>query len=542
MPIIDKELVNETPMENMKFSNQGIGDFLLDIVKINIAEHGDSQWMHDSSTGKTMNYTEMVDKVTSMASALKKRGLKAGECVLLMASNYIELAISIFSVMKAGGACVSLTLNLFPEDIKIRASTVRAKFVVTDNVRVEKVLNAVKDLDFVQEVFIIGQAEGCTPIGELFNDDGSDCPERSEIDMDSMAWLMYSSGTTGEPKGIVHTHRTLTTVYANRKSNVTPGLRMLLVNYLINSGGTMLTIGLTLSHSSISLISKYDDYNLLETIHQVQPILVSIFPSQIAMICRDQNLDQFDLSSVAIVLTMGSCIYPKYETEIFYKFPNMVLLSVTYAMSESLSIASTPAPTLMELFSFEKEQAIENHIVGSAGKVAPYIRLKIIDEVTGEKLGPNEIGEICAKSPYTMKEYLNNPKATAETIKDGYIHTGDKGYYDDNENLFVIGRFKELIKYRMAHVVPSNIEKQMMTHPDVEEVGVVGQPDECDGELPLAFVVLRKGATATAEELITYTNGLVIEEEKLRGGVRFIDQIPRNELGKIVRPKLKKLL
>jgi len=146
------------------------------------------------------------------------------------------------------------------------------------------------------------------------------------------------------------------------------------------------------------------------------------------------------------------------------------------------------------------------------------------------------------KSPYLLKEYRNNPKATKEAVKEGWLHTGDKGYYNSDENIFIIGRFKELIKYRMAHVVPTNIEKQMMTHPAVEEVGVVGLPDQVDGERPLAFVVLRKGQTTTAEELIEYTNELVIDEEKLRGGVRFIDKIPRNELGKIVRPALSKLL
>jgi len=161
---------------------------------------------------------------------------------------------------------------------------------------------------------------------------------------------------------------------------------------------------------------------------------------------------------------------------------------------------------------------------------------------TGEKLGPNQIGEICAKSPYLLKEYRNNPKATMETVREGWIHTGDKGYYNNDENIFIIGRFKELIKYRMSHVVPTNIEKQMMTHPAIEEVGVVGLPHEVDGELPLAFVVLRKGQSATAQELIDYTNELVVDEEKLRGGVRFIEKIPRNELGKIVRPALSKLL
>merc|ERR1712137_529652 len=189
-----------------------------------------------------------------------------------------------------------------------------------------------------------------------------------------------------------------------------------------------------------------------------------------------------------------------------------------------------------------KAEAIEKHVFGSAGTLFPNCKLKVIDELTGEKLGPGEIGHICMYTPSIMKEYLNNPKATAEFMQDGWCHSGDRGYYDINEHVFVIGRYKELIKYRMAHVVPTNIEKYLMSHEAVKDAGVVGFPDDVDGELPLAFVVLKPGYDVTAEDMIAYIDGKVMDEEKLRGGVRFIDQIPRNELGKIVRSQLVKLL
>jgi len=189
-----------------------------------------------------------------------------------------------------------------------------------------------------------------------------------------------------------------------------------------------------------------------------------------------------------------------------------------------------------------REKAIEMQVSGSVGKVTRFVRVKIVDENSGAKLGANQVGEICAKSPYMLKEYRNNPKATAETIIDGWLHTGDQGYFDDDENLYVIGRYKELIKYRMAHVVPTRIEKEMLRHPDIQDVAVIGLPDDVDGELPLAFVVLRPNKSVSQEQLVQFTNELVVEEEKLRGGVRFIEKIPRNELGKIMRQNLKKLL
>ena len=148
------------------------------------------------------------------------------------------------------------------------------------------------------------------------------------------------------------------------------------------------------------------------------------------------------------------------------------------------------------------------HLVG-CGKLLPYCKLKVIDEETGEKLGPGQVGHVCVYSPYMMREYLNRPEETQLMIRDGWCHTGDKGYYDADENIFIIGRYKELIKYRMANVVPSNIEKHMLTHEAVEDVGVVVLAHDIDGEWPLAFVVLTSGCTITAQELIAYTNGKI---------------------------------
>jgi len=539
MPIIDKELVNETPYNNLKRSNVGISEFFTEKIKNNIDNHGDGVWMTDTSTGKSKTYSELLSESAKIASALIKRGFKIGDNILLMAPNLVELPITMLGVWRAGGSCACLTLNLLKEDIRQRATDMQSKFILTDEVRAERVREAVKDLHFVQEVIVIGQAYGCTPVELLFDDDGKDCPERVEIDMDSLAWLMYSSGTTGMPKGIVHTHRNLTCLMENRSGHPIKDMKVLIINYMINSGGMTIFLLLSLAHCNLSVISKYDDYNLLDAIQKFKPYCISIFPCQIAAICKHPNLDQFDLDSVNLVITGGSVIYPKYEREIFDKLPNMIYLYKGYGMSESLVYTSNES---IEMLQYTKERALKDHVFGSCGKVSDFIRMKIVDEFTDEKLGPHEIGEICFQSPFTMKEYLNNPKATAETIRDGWFHTGDKGYYDNDENVFVVGRFKEMIKYRMAHVVPTNIEKQIMKHPAVEEVGVVGLPDEVDGELPMAFVVLKEGKTATAEELIEHTNNLVVDEEKLRGGIRFIDQIPRNELGKIVRPKLSMLL
>jgi acyl-CoA synthetase (AMP-forming)/AMP-acid ligase II len=419
---------------------------------------------------------------------------------------------------------------------------IKPKFVFTDEARAPRVMEAVHGLDFVEEVFVIGQAEGCSSVEDLFQDDGTACPENLDgVNLEDDAWIQYSSGTTGVAKPVIHAQRTPVAIIENFKSNAFGGLKFMFVNLIMNSSGMYFTIYGSVGHGELLTFSDQQDEDLIPALEKYKPAAFSIFPSQVAWLCRNPTLSQHDVSSVRVITTGGSSVNPIFEREIYDKFPGLLLLNCGYAMSETNLICSN-TPPLSEMAKMDKKAAIARHVIGSVGKLLPYCRMKIVDDKTGEKLGPRGIGEICVKTPYLLKEYRNMPEENANLIRNGWAHTGDKGYYDENENIFIIGRYKECIKYNIYHVVPSYIEKHVITHPAVEDVGVVGLPHDIEGELPMAFVVPRKGQTVTAEELIKYTNERVAEEEKLRGGIRFIDKIPRNDLGKIVRPRLSKLL
>lgn len=176
---------------------------------------------------------------------------------------------------------------------------------------------------------------------------------------------------------------------------------------------------------------------------------------------------------------------------------------------------------------------------GSVGSLKTGLYAKVIDTETGKPLGPNQRGELCFKGDCIMKGYLGDVKATQTAILDGWLHTGDVGYYDNDYEFFIVDRIKELIKYKGFQVPPAEIESLLLTHPKIKDAAVIGKPDELAGELPLAFVVTQDNVNLSAEEVINYVAERTSPAKRLRGGVKFVKEIAKNPSGKILRRVLR---
>ena len=176
---------------------------------------------------------------------------------------------------------------------------------------------------------------------------------------------------------------------------------------------------------------------------------------------------------------------------------------------------------------------------GACGTVVRNAEMKIVDPETGLSLPPNQAGEICIRGAQIMKGYLNDEEATKRTVdKDGWLHTGDVGYIDDDDQVFIVDRFKELIKYKGFQVAPAELESMLIAHPDISDAAVIPMKDEVAGEVPVAFVVRSSGSKIVEDEIREYISKQVVFYKRL-AGVFFTDSIPKAPSGKILRKELR---
>ena len=206
------------------------------------------------------------------------------------------------------------------------------------------------------------------------------------------------------------------------------------------------------------------------------------------------------------------------------------------AITQGYGMSETTLGVMTQVYDIKQKEI--NNKPGSVGAILKGVYAKVIDE-NGAALGPNQRGELCFKGPMVMKGYIGNEQATEEAIKDGWLHTGDVGYYDEDKQFFIVDRIKELIKYKAFQSAPAEIEAILLSHPKIKDAGVIGIPDEECGELPLAYVVKQPNVKLTEKEVIDFVAELLSKPKHLHGGVRFIEEIPKNASGKILRKDLR---
>ncbi len=247
-------------------------------------------------------------------------------------------------------------------------------------------------------------------------------------------------------------------------------------------------------------------------------------PQLLLLLAKSPKAAQYDLSSIMEVGCGAAPVTKQLEDIVKSRFENVKILQV-YGMTESSGL-------LLYQKQLEKPGSIT---------LLPGLKGKVVD-AQGNALGPNEKGELCFKGKNVMKGYIGNEKATRETIdEDGWLHTGDVGYYDDESQFFIVERLKELIKYNAFQVPPAEIEGILQMHPKVREAGVFGIPDEKTGEKAVAFVVKQPGVDVTDQEIIEFVAEKASKPKQLHGGVYFVDQLPKNDTGKVMRRILKEM-
>nr|AHL83551.1 4CL [Morus alba var. multicaulis] len=501
----------------------------------NISNYQDKPCLINGSTGETYSYADVELTARKVAAGLDELGIKQGDVILLLLQNCPEFIITFLAASYIGA--ISTTANSFytPAEIAKQAKASKAKLILTVSTYVDKVKNFA-DENSVKIVCIDdAPPEGCLHFSELSNADESEIPA-VKINPDDVVALPYSSGTTGLPKGVMLTHRGLVTSVAQQVDGENPNLYFhsedvilcVLPLFHIYSLNSILLCGLRVG-AAILIMQKFEINKLLELVEKYKVTIAPFVPPIVLAIAKSPDLHRYDLSSIRMVMSGGAPMGKDLEEAVKDKLPH-AKLGQGYGMTEA-------GPVLSMCLAFAKEPfPIKS---GACGTVVRNAELKIVDPETGSSLPRNQPGEICIRGDQIMKGYLNNPEATKNTIdKEGWLHTGDIGLVDDDEELFIVDRLKELIKYKGFQVAPAELEALLLTHPHISDAAVVPMKDEAAGEVPVAFVVRANGSQITEDEIKQFVSKQVVFYKRINR-VIFIEAIPKSPSGKILRKDLR---
>jgi len=478
----------------------------------------------DGTRGYRLTFEQLNARCNRLANALLAAEVRPGERVGLLLMNSAEFMEAYFALAKIGAVIVPLNWRLVPDELE---------FILKDSgtrrlVYGEEFLDTVDDLcqrgdrtDVVQWLQV-GDVEPIAPFAgsyESFRDAGSPAEPTVIACDDDMLYIMYTSGTTGLPKGVVHTHNTAmwgvltiaATTYFREHERYLSCLPMFHV-------GALTPITLNVYRGATSVVMRtFDPLRAWQLIESERITCGLAVPAMLNFMLQVGDIARFDHSSLRWCLS-GAAPVPEPLIEAYAALG--IEIHQIYGLTESCGPACL----------IDAEHALKK--IGSTGKAFFHTEIRVVNEM-GADCAPGEPGEVLVRGAHVMREYWNRPEATAQTIVDGWLHTGDVAVTDEDGFIFIRDRIKDMIISGGENIYPAEIENLLMAHDGIAEAAVIGQPSEKWGESPFA-VVVRKDATLQERDVIDFCRGR-LAGYKMPRGVAFVSEIPRNPSGKILK-------
>jgi 4-coumarate--CoA ligase len=503
----------------------------VDIPRVPITEHVLQQAQRvpdrlafiDGPTGRTYTYAQFAGAVRAFAGGLQQRGLGPGSTIALMSPNIPEFAIVFHGAAVAGVAVSTINPTYTAEEVNFQLRDSGSTLLITIAMFAETAAAAAADSP-VTEIFVIGDApEGITSFTDLMG-----APiEQVDVDPDEqIVVLPYSSGTTGFPKGVMLTHRNLVAnlVQCEDALEVEDGEVVLAVLPFFHIYGMQVLMNFFLSRgSTIVTVPRFDLEQSLGLIQEHRITRLFAVPPIVLALAKHPVVEQYDLSSLKQVFSGAAPL----GAELALAAADRIGCEVVqgYGMTEM-----SPVSHVTRMGGFKP---------GTCGVTVANTECRIVDAENGDDQGVGGVGELWVRGPQVMKGYLNNPEATAETIdSEGWLHTGDVGFIDEDGHLTIVDRVKELIKFKGFQIAPAELEALLLTHPAIADAAVIGVPDDEAGERPRAFIVVKPDAEVSIQEITDFTAEHVATY-KVVHDVLFTDEIPKSASGKILRRVLR---
>ncbi|MDQ1002197.1 long-chain acyl-CoA synthetase [Neobacillus niacini] len=472
-----------------------------------------------------LSYQELQNKVLKLATGLSGVGIGKNMNVGLMMQNGFEYIISYFAILAVGGTVVPINPQLKEKELTYLINDSEAKALLFDELSLETVDNTKTEL-ITANILIkfLGQNNPSCDWTKLLDSPQLDEYELAFLKGNDTAQIIYTSGTTGRPKGAMITHNNVLWMVKAladvRETN--EGDRVLVVAPLFHAfakvGGFL---GSFYKGATIILEERFNPDKTLELIDCEKITVFNGLPTMFAKIIQSPKLKEYNYSSLRILGSGGASIPGELLKRIKADLGVEVLEG--YGQTESTVCITTQRPR-------------EVKVVGSVGIPIPGVELRIVTP-DNQDVPQGEVGEIIFRGPNAFKGYYNKPEATAETISNSWVYSGDLGYQDEKGNLFIVDRKKDMIIRSGYNVFPREIEEYLYAHPAILECAVIGEPDDIVGEEIVAYVVTKN--EITEEELSSYCRKSMAKY-KVPRIFRFMDELPKTTTGKITKVSLRK--
>lgn len=482
---------------------------------------------------RKISFRQLDDYAKKLSEGLIRLGIKTNDKVGILLGNCPEFVISYFGILGSGGIVVSLNTLLKADELKYILNDCEAKAIITSREFLEVALQLRLRIESLKDIIVIdGSVAGTVSFAQLMEETTAE-QIRRKIEPDEVAVILYTSGTTGYPKGAMLTH-------TNLLSNTTAGVEAIKItkrdNFLcvlpmfhsftstvcilmpLYAGATIVIIE-SLRHFTrvVSAIVK----NRVTVFIGIPPLYNVLANSRVPRILVSRFLKLLNPLRLCI---SGAAPLPIEVLEKFERKFRIPLLE-GYGLTET-----SPVVSINPLKGTRKP--------GSVGLPLPGVEVRVVDE-KGRELSPGEVGELLVRGPNVMKGYYNLFKATEETIKERWLYTGDMAKIDDDGYIYIVDRKKDLIIVRGLNVYPREIEEVLYAYPPIAEAAVIGIKDEHKGEVPIAFVALKEGATAEESDIIHFCRKK-LASYKVPRSIEFRKTLPKTPTGKILKRALRK--
>lgn len=494
---------------------------LAELLENNISEYGEYPFIfyqdQQFSNVETKQYADQI------ANGLRTLGIENGDRVVVCMPNNPEVIFSYQGITRSGAVIVPIMFTLHPKEIQYIIRNCQAKVVIASAYTAENMKKAIDELE-VKPLLVVTDLPGSDEMVNLYDLMSGNSPANEDnVHENETAVILYTSGTTGNPKGVLLTHKNLYTNAVNSAAHnqtergVTIGVLPLAHVYGLTISNTCYITG-----SSVVVFSRFDPQEIFKAIEKYKVRSFSAVPAMIHAMVGSPHADQYDTSTLEWIGSGSAPLPISLLNDFRQRFGAKVLEG--YGLSEAAPIVTA----------HNKKIDIKP---GSVGIPIPGVQIKIIDD-GGCEVPTGIVGELLVSGDNVTPGYYQNTEETNRVIKDGWLHTGDMARVDADGYLFIVDRKKDLVIRGGFNIYPRDIEELLNAHESVSEAAVVGVPDERMGEEIVACVVVKPEASTSEEELIQYCQDH-LARNKTPKRIVFMEALPRNGVGKILKTRLR---